>query len=136
MLAPAIAVCASLTSLDLSSNISWERRSDGPAFAKALAPGIASSGSLTLCDLRENNLGVEGWTIIFNALRDSPTSKITKWDLFNEKVGPEIAKPLAEYISVTASMTWLDVKYNSLGKEGEAALRKAIEGRSGFELLL
>jgi hypothetical protein len=34
-------------------------------------------------------------------------------------------------------MTRLDVRYNSLmGEEGKAALRKAIEGRSGFELEL
>ena len=45
-------------------------------------------------------------------------------------------KAIADALKGNASMTWLDVKYNSLGKEGEAALRKAIEGRSGFELLL
>ena len=39
-------------------------------------------------------------------------------------------------ILVSASMTRLDVRYNVLGAEGEAALRKAVEGRSGFELLL
>ena len=42
---------------------------------------------------------------------------------------------LSEALKVTSSMRWLDVSYTSLG-EGEAALRKAIEGRSGFELLL
>ena len=30
-------------------------------------------------------------------------------------------------------MTRLDVRHNRLGGDGEAALRKAIEGRSGFE---
>ena len=40
---------------------------------------------------------------------------------------------LSEALKVTSSMRWLDVSYTSLG-EGEAALRKAIEGRSGFEL--
>ena len=29
-------------------------------------------------------------------------------------------------------MTRLDVMWNSLGEEGEAARRKALEGRSGF----
>ena len=101
-----------------------------------MAPAIAVCASLTECNLRNNRLGVEGWTIIFNALRDSPTSKITTWDLSFESLGPEIAKPLAEYISVTASMTRLDVRGNLLGNEGKAALRKALEGRSGFELLL
>ena len=146
---------------------------------------------------------MEGWTIIFNALRDSPISKITTWDLSGEELGPGIAKPLADYISVTtssvtsvvllgnrfdnatvamllklkedkpnlttlcglkldqseadfcgwgltpqdakllapevlvlASLTLLDVRYNSLDEEGEAVLRKAVESRSGFKLEL
>ena len=38
---------------------------------------------------------------------------------------------------VIASLTRLDVSgFDLLGKEGKAALREAIEGRSGFELLL
>ena len=52
------------------------------------------------------------------------------------KLGVEGAKAAAELVSVMASLTRLDVKYNALGEEGEAALRKTIEGRSGFELLL
>ena len=71
----------------------------------AIANALKVTASLTECNLRKNSLGVEGWTIIFNALRDSPTSKITTWDLSNESLGPEIAKPLAEYISVSASVT-------------------------------
>ena len=70
-----------------------------------MAPAIAVSASVTECKLRGNELGVEGWTIIFNTLRDSPTSKIDTWNLYGEKLGPEIAKPLAEYISVTTSVT-------------------------------
>ena len=77
----------------------------GSEGGKAIAPGIAANGSLTECNLRNNDLGVEGWTIIFNALCDSPTSNITTWDLYEERLGPEIAKPLAEYISVTGSLT-------------------------------
>ena len=37
---------------------------------------------------------------------------------------------------IEASLTRLDVRDNSLGEEGEAVLRKAAEGRSGFELKL
>ena len=77
----------------------------GPDGATALAPAIAVCASLTECKLRKNNLGVEGWAIIFNALRDSPNSKITTWNLSLEELGPKIAKPLAEYISVTGSLT-------------------------------
>ena len=71
----------------------------------ALSEALKVTASLTECRLRDNKLGIEGWTAIFNALRDSPTSKITTWDLSYENLGPEIAKPLAEYLSVTASLT-------------------------------
>ena len=104
--------------------------------AKAVAAMAAVVASLIECNLRNNGLGVEGWTIIFNALRDSPNSKITTWSLFDEDLGPEIAKPLAEYISVSTSITSLSLEYNNLGAEGEALVRKAVEGRSGFELKL
>ena len=49
-----------------------------------IASLIGINGDLTKCELRKNKLGVEGWTSIFNALRDSPSSKITEWDLSNE----------------------------------------------------
>ena len=57
-------------------------------------------------------------------------------DLSSNRIGAEGAKPLADALRFTASKTRLDVRYNGLGEEGEAALRKASEGRSGFELLL
>ena len=71
----------------------------------ALARAIATSAELTKCKLRGNQLGVEGWTSIFNTLCDSPTSKITEWDLAREQLGPAIAKPLAEYLSVATELT-------------------------------
>ena len=77
----------------------------GLADAILIASDLSVTPSLIECNLCNNSLGVEGWTIIFNALRNSPTSKITTWDLSNESIGPEIAKPLAEYISVTTSVT-------------------------------
>jgi hypothetical protein len=43
---------------------------------------------------------------------------------------------IANALKVTSSMTHLDVRVNSLGEEGKTVLRKAIEGRSGFELKL
>ena len=77
----------------------------GPTDAILLTADLAARASLTECNLRNNNLGVEGWTIIFNALRDSPSSKITTWDLSYEELNPKIVKPLAEYISVSTSLT-------------------------------
>jgi hypothetical protein len=44
---------------------------------------------------------------------------------------------IANALKVTASLTRLDVRSDtSLGEEGTAVLRKAAEGRSGFELKL
>ena len=43
---------------------------------------------------------------------------------------------MAPAIAGSPSLTRLDVQYNSLGEEGKAVLRKAVEGRSGFELKL
>jgi hypothetical protein len=43
---------------------------------------------------------------------------------------------VAAMAGVVASMTRLDVRRNNLGEGGKAALRKALQGRSGFELLL
>ena len=81
-----------------------QRNNIGPKGAKAVAAMAAVVASVTECNLRHNKLGVEGWTIVFNALRDrtdSPMSKITTWDLSGDQLGPGIAKPLADYISVT-----------------------------------
>ena len=78
-----------------------------PEGPRAIAEALRVSPSMTVCDLRKNTLGVEGWTIIFNALRDSTVSKITTWDLSGESLGPGIAEPLAKYLAVTASLTSL-----------------------------
>ena len=87
----------------LFAQINLRKNKIGVEGAKALAAGLAAKAcaSVTECNLCQNNLGVEGWTIVFNALRDS---KITTWDLSREGLGPEIAKPLGEYVSVAASV--------------------------------
>ena len=38
--------------------------------------------------------------------------------------------------TVKTSLTRVDVRYNALGMQDKDVLRKAVEGRSGFELLL
>ena len=61
---------------------------------------------------------------------------MTSLNLYYNSIGPEGAKAVAAMAAVVASMTHLDVRANSLGEEGKAVLRKAVEGRSGFELKL
>ena len=63
-------------------------------------------------------------------------TKVRELDLSMNDIGPEGAKAVAAMAAVVASQTRLDVQYNSLGEEGKAVLRKAVKGRSGFELKL
>jgi hypothetical protein len=119
----------SLTTLDL------QRKNLGALEAMVLAGLLRSaSASMTECNLRDNKLGVEGWTIVFNALRDSTTSKIATWNLSSEGLGPEIAKPLAEYISVTASVTELNLFNNTIKDEGVTAICEALRSNKETKL--
>ena len=54
--------------------------------------------------LRGNNLGDAGWTALFKALCENKGDKIESWDLSGQGVGPETAKALAEYISVSPAL--------------------------------
>ena len=54
--------------------------------------------------LRDNKLGDEGWTAFFKALCENKGDKIESWDLHDERVGPETAKALAEYISLSSAL--------------------------------
>ena len=55
--------------------------------------------------LRDNNLGDAGWTALFKALCENKGDKIESWDLSGELgVGPDTAKALAEYISVSPAL--------------------------------
>ena len=62
--------------------------------------------------LRKNALGDEGWTAFFKALYENKGDKIESWDLTSDCVGPETAKALAEYISVSPALK--SVKYACL----------------------
>ena len=55
---------------------------------------------------------------------------------FEKCLGPASAIVIAALISDNASLTSLDLRYNFMGGEGEALLRKAVEGRPGFKLRL
>ena len=102
-----------------------------------MAPAIAVSSSLTKILVGGNQLGDAGATLLCDALRESKVTKVQELALWRNGIGPDGAKAIAALCVATASMTRLDVRYNSsLGEEGKAVLRKAAEGRSGFELQL
>ena len=50
---------------------------------KSIADALVRA-SLTECNLRDNDLGKEGWCTIFDVLCDNPQNKIAKWDLSRE----------------------------------------------------
>jgi len=89
-----------------------------------LRGGHAVTALLATVDVRGNNLGVEGWTSIFNALRKSPTSTITAWDPSGENLGPGIAKPLAEYLGTSTTITECNLRGNNLDCESAKVLAK------------
>ena len=71
---------------------------------------------------------------ICNALKESKVSKLTELLLYNNGITGAGAESVAAYLAVTGSLTKADVRGNALGEEGEAILRKAVEGRAGFNL--
>ena len=79
------------------------------------------------CSLRDNKLGTEGWCAIFAALRDNKEDKIESWDLSGQGINPEIAKVLAEYVSVSAVLKTLYLGRSEIGDAGAAALGEALK---------
>ena len=63
-------------------------------------------------------------------------SVLSQLNLSANILGSEGAAALAPAIAVCASITSLSLGDNDLCAEGEAVVRKAVEGRSGFELKL
>ena len=98
----------------------FANQSLGPADIILIASDLVN-GSVSECNLRGNKMGVDGWTSIFNALRDSPTS-ITAWDLSGENLGPGIATPLAEYLSASTMISECNVRGNNLDCESAKVL--------------
>ena len=79
-------------------------------------------------------MNLDGYALPIKKLKG--TEPVESLDLSGKRLGVKSAIVIASLIGVNASMTHLDVRANSLGEEGEAVLRKATEGRSGFELKL
>ena len=131
VIAKLLEVNAVLTNLNLAGN---ELNAEaGKAIAEALKSGTAVLKSI---DLRGNSLGTEGWCAIFAALRDNKENTIEAWDLSYEGISSEVAKVLAEYVSLSKVLKSLNVADNELGNVGERALRDAANGRDGCELML
>ena len=137
-------VCASPLQLNLKRN---QLGSEGGAM---LVSAIAATASITHVDVRYNNIAGHGAKQlsaavlanikieVFNdvPIKDMRADSFTELDLSSKDIGVVGGTVVAGLIPAMASLTRLDVRYNSLGEEGEAVLRKAVEGRSEFELKL
>ena len=110
-MAPAIAVCASLTSVNVLSNKLDVESASMLLKVKAEKPNLR-----TLCGL---------------------THEETKLDLSFKGLRPGDALLLAPEISVIASLTRLDVSLNHMdrGGNGVQLLRDAVRQREGFALI-
>ena len=104
--------------------------------AEAFAPALAANASLTDLKLEYNGLQDEGVTAVCKGIQSNKDTKLASLNISRNGVGPEGAKSVAAMVAVTASLTKIDVRLNALGDDGKAALRKAVEGRSGFQLML
>ena len=57
-------------------------------------------------------------------------------DLSNMKLGPASTSLIGSLMAANAELTRCDMRANMLGADGKAALRSAVQGRSGFKLML
>ena len=123
-----------------------------PNGAKAIAALCAVRTSLTHCDVRLNNIVGEGASQlsavvlantnieVFNEIpiKEMRADSFTTLDLSGKNIGVEGGMVVAGLVPAMGSLTKLNAGWNNMSKEGEAqaALRKAVEGRAGFELKL
>ena len=89
---------------------------------------------VTVSEASLTEVNLDGYPLPIKQLKGSET--VEAIDLSRKRLEKLSAVVIASLIQGNASLTRLDVRYNSLGEEGEAVLRKAAEGRSGFELKL
>ena len=71
----------SLTSLDLHNCF----------VGKEIAEALKVTGLLTEIDLQGNDLGDEGWCVIFDALHENKENKVVKWELSGQGISSTIA---------------------------------------------
>ena len=147
-MAPAIAVCASITSVNVLSTKLDMESANLLLKVKAEKPNLRTLYGLTHneteLDLKYHGLGPGDAKLL--AAEILVMASLTSLDLSGNalcgiKYGrgtytAEGIKAIADALRVSASMTHLDVRVNSMGEEGKTVLRKAIEGRTGFELKL
>jgi hypothetical protein len=109
----------------------------GPQHAMLIASLLPVMTSLTSLSLGQNELGDEGAIPIARALKESKVSKLASLDLqgkgYGKTIGPAGAKELAEYISVSASLTSLSTASNNISGDGAQQLAAAVLAKPTLE---
>ena len=100
----------------MSGHPAWGSNIGGPAGATHVADMLCANASLTSLDLAGSALCGQRYGC------GTYTS--------------EGIKAIADALKGNAVLTPLNVELDSLGEEGEAVLRNAVKGRSGFKLQL
>ena len=93
-----------LTSV-LSSQIDLSYNLLGDEGAKALAPAIRDSRSLTRLLIGNNAIGDEGCIALAEAMQQNDSCKIEELNLFSNQIGVAGAKSLAAMIAVSRFLT-------------------------------
>jgi len=119
---------AVLTELGLEDNNIGE---DG---AKAIAEALKVNAAVTTLSLSNNVIGTKGTEAIAEALRVNTV--VTTLDLGYNSIGPEGALTIAEALKINGILTTLILKFNTMGDAGAKAVHKAVEDRTGFDLVL
>ena len=96
--------------MDLSSNRlrginALNRGTHTSEVIQAIADALRVNVSLTECDLCYIQLGERGWCTVFDALRDNPQNRVSKWTLSGQNINPTITKSLSAYVAVSPSLT-------------------------------
>ena len=133
-IAKSLEVNTSLTSLNLFND-----RNDGNLGNEggiAIAKALGVNAVLAEVDLRGNKLGTEGWSAIFSALKENKENKIKAWNLGSQWQGisTKIAQSLTEYVSVSATLTSLDLSSNSPDHRTKERLMKAAKSTLKIKL--
>ena len=103
-----------------------------------LAAALGVNGALTKLSLAQNKLEEEGTKAICESLEQNTTLKELdiSGDWASNIGGPAGVKHVAKMLGINSSLTECDLSNNNMSKEGEALIRKAVEGKAGFKLHL
>ena len=110
-------IASAVTSLDLGGNMVGKRGADGIGRLLELPEDEAK---LRVVDLRFNQIGVAGGRRIARAL--SPNQSLTSLNLYQNHVGDDGCTAIAESLGTNATLETLNLGLNEIGDQGCFAL--------------